>query len=212
MSTQARALEIATVAHEGQLDKAGQPYLAHPLRVRDRVAGESARIVATLHDVVEDSEWTLDDLAAEGFAPHVIAAVDALTKRPGEELADSMARVVGDALARAVKCADLADNADLARLAALDPVQRARLEQKYSRSAAYLGTDLETVRESPARAALSREPADQLVDADAALARILGPSAAERAPGDEDRLREFEERWLWARLARRLGDPDPYAV
>ncbi|MGV3714296.1 hypothetical protein [Pseudolysinimonas sp.] len=212
MSTQARALEIATAAHEGQLDKAGQPYLAHPLRVRDRVAGESARIVATLHDVVEDSEWTLDDLAAEGFAPHVIAAVDALTKRPGEELADSMARVVGDALARAVKCADLADNADLARLAALDPVQRARLEQKYSRSAAYLGTDLEIVRESPARAALSREPADQLVDADAAVARILGPSGAERAPGDEDRLREFEERWLWARLARRLGDPDPYAV
>lgn len=269
MSTLARALEIATEAHAGQLDKAGQPYLGHPLRVRDRVHGMSARVVAILHDVVEDSDWTLDDLAAEGFAAHVVAAVDALTKRPGEPLEDSMARVVGDDLARAVKCADLADNAALTRLADLGVVERRRLEEKYARSAAYLGTDLDAVRESPARAALSREPVEELVDADAAVARILEPRQARRAPGEtpwvvvgeiedhgwawvfatnvagaeddplagmwgqglavvakdgtldadtgsapghRERVRQLEERWLWTRLAHRLGDPDPFAV
>jgi|GEM_PF-238805 len=267
MSTLARATEIAAAAHAGQVDKAGDPYLGHPLRVRDRVHGESARIVAVLHDVVEDSAWTLDDLAAEGFAPHVVTAVDALTKRHGEELAASMARVVADDLARAVKCADLADNAALERLSRLGIVERRRLEDKYRRSAELLGTDLDTVRRSPARAALGREPADERVTAVDAVARVIEDRNAGRrtgatpwvavgepedrswawvfatnlagadadplagavgqgltvvakdgslvadtgsAPGMAARIEALEERWLWTRLARRLGDPDPF--
>jgi hypothetical protein len=269
MSAQTRAFGIAVAAHDGQLDKTGRPYVEHPLRVRDRVQGESARTVALLHDVVEDSAWTLADLEVEGFAPHVVTAVDALTKRPGESLEDSMARVVGDDLARAVKCADLADNASLERLAALGILDRRRLEEKYARSAELLGTDLDAIRGSPARAALSREPAEQVLDADAAVARVLGPRQATRrpdesawvvvgevrdrgwawvfasnvaswardprsgmvghglavvakdgslvadtgsAPGQPARVDALEERWLWMRLARRLGDPDPLAV
>lgn len=184
MSTLARANEIAETAHEGQVDKAGQKYLAHPVRVRDRVIGRSARIVAILHDVVEDSAWTLDDLAAEGFAPHILAAVDALTKRDGESLEDSMARVVGDDLARGVKCADLADNAFPPRLAKLEPEQRERLTAKYALSAELLGTDLDAVLASAGHAALGREPGDE----------------------------ELAEAHLWRRLALRLGDPDPFAV
>lgn len=84
MSTLERAIEIAAAAHAGVPDKAGNPYILHPLRVMMRVSSPAERVVAVLHDVVEDTSWTLQALAAEGFAPDVVAAVDALTKRDGE--------------------------------------------------------------------------------------------------------------------------------
>jgi len=77
MATLERAIAIAAAAHAGQVDKAGQPYILHPLRVMLRVATEHERIAAVLHDVVEDTDVTLHTLAAEGFAPEVIAAVEA---------------------------------------------------------------------------------------------------------------------------------------
>jgi (p)ppGpp synthase/HD superfamily hydrolase len=117
MSTLERAIEIATEAHEGQTDKAGAPYIAHPLRVMEAVTEGEAKIVAVLHDVVEDSDWTIDDLRREGFSETVLAAVEALTRREGEAYMNFVDRAKRDALGRIIKRADLMDNMDATRRA-----------------------------------------------------------------------------------------------
>jgi GTP diphosphokinase / guanosine-3',5'-bis(diphosphate) 3'-diphosphatase len=107
-----RAIQIAVEAHRGQLDKQGEPYILHPLRVMVQVVEDNERIAAALHDVVEDSEWTLDDLRREGFEEAVIEAVDALTRREGEAYLDYVDRAGANKIARMVKLADLRDNGD----------------------------------------------------------------------------------------------------
>lgn len=128
------AVALATEAHEGQTDKAGQPYIGHPLRVMARVDTDDARIVAVLHDVLEDTPVTAADLIALGCPAEVVAAVDALSKRPGETLEESMRRVAEHPLAVVVKHADLDDNSDPQRLEALPPAVADRLRDKYRRS------------------------------------------------------------------------------
>lgn len=120
MSDLDTALAIAVEAHRGQVDKAGQPYILHPLRVMARVTTAEERLVAVLHDVVEDSPTTLDDLRAAGFDEAVVRAVDFLTRREDETYEAFIERVDGDALARRVKLADLEDNMTLTRLRELD--------------------------------------------------------------------------------------------
>src|SRR6185369_3489244 len=102
------AIAFATRIHTGQTDKAGEEYIGHPLRVMATVArtagpagvdAQAAQIAAILHDVVEDSETTIADLAAAGYPPAVVAAVDALSHRPDESTRDYLARVAADALA-----------------------------------------------------------------------------------------------------------------
>jgi GTP diphosphokinase / guanosine-3',5'-bis(diphosphate) 3'-diphosphatase len=128
-----RAREIASAAHEGQVDKAGAPYFAHPARVAASLEDPAARCAAYLHDVVEDCPgWTLARLGAEGMPADVIAAVDALTKRAGEDNEAYLARVLANPLAVCVKIADLRDNMDLSRIAAPTAKDHARLE-KYKR-------------------------------------------------------------------------------
>jgi (p)ppGpp synthase/HD superfamily hydrolase len=123
-----RAIAIAREAHAGQVDLAGKPYIAHPLRVMGAVEGEEAKIVAVLHDVVEDSpDWPLAKLAAEGFSADVLAAVDALSRKEGEAYEAFIARIAGNPLAKLVKLADLADN--LSRPASLKPHLKARYLQ-----------------------------------------------------------------------------------
>lgn len=129
MSTLERAITIAAQAHAGQVDKAGKPYILHPLRVMLRVEGASEQIAAVLHDVVEDSSVTLAQIAAEGFAPEVLAAVDALTKRPGESRLDAARRAAANTIARAVKLADNAENSDLSRIPNPTQRDRERLEE-----------------------------------------------------------------------------------
>lgn len=85
MSTLDKAIRIAARAHEGQQDRYGAPYFLHPLRVMARVTTDEERMAAILHDVIEDSEWTLDDLRKEDFAVVVLQAVDDLTRRDGED-------------------------------------------------------------------------------------------------------------------------------
>ena len=92
MSTIERAIEIAAAAHAGQLDKAGQPYILHPLRVMLRVSNDAERMAAVLHDVVEDTPVTLAQLTESGFPAEVLAAIEALTKRPGESRMQAAAR------------------------------------------------------------------------------------------------------------------------
>lgn len=133
----AAAREVATAAHAGQVDKSGAAYIGHPARVAARLTGDDAQAVGWLHDVVEDTPVTLDDLRRD-FPDHVVAAVDALTRRPDEQPDDYYARVARDPLAVRVKLADVADNSDPARLAALDPATRDRLTAKYANARARL--------------------------------------------------------------------------
>lgn len=130
MPTLERAIQIAAEAHSGQVDKAGQPYILHPLRVMLRVhQGENERIAAVLHDVVEDSSFTLDQLASEGFPPEVIQALAALTKQPGESRLAAAQRASENAIALCVKLADNADNMDLSRIPHPSEKDKARLEE-----------------------------------------------------------------------------------
>jgi len=132
------AVALATRAHAGQVDKSGADYIGHPLRVMARVDGELARMAAVLHDVLEDTPVTAADLRAAGCPEQVVEAVEALTKRAGEPLEESMRRVAVVPLALVVKRADLDDNSDEARLALLAAETAERLRAKYARSRALL--------------------------------------------------------------------------
>jgi (p)ppGpp synthase/HD superfamily hydrolase len=110
-----RAIALASQAHFGQVDKAGAPYILHPLRVMMAMGDDDSRVVAILHDVVEDSDITLDDLRAEGFPALVVDAIDALTRRQGEAYEAFILRVGQNSIARSVKIADLHDNLDVSR-------------------------------------------------------------------------------------------------
>ncbi|MEM1262745.1 MAG: HD domain-containing protein [Pseudomonadota bacterium] len=129
MATLERAIEIAVDAHRNQVDKAGFPYILHPLRVMLAVSGSEEQMAALLHDVVEDSAWTLEQLAAEGFAEAVVTAVDALTKRRGESRIDAAHRAAAHPIARVVKLADNADNMDWQRLPSITPNDVDRMKQ-----------------------------------------------------------------------------------
>lgn len=115
MATIEKALQIAAQAHEGQQDKEGLPYILHPLRVMSRVENHEARIVAILHDVVEDTSVTLDDLRQAGFSAEVLAAVQCVTHRKDEPYADYVVGCKHNPIARQVKLGDLADNCRLDR-------------------------------------------------------------------------------------------------
>ena len=113
-----KAIRIAAEAHAGQLDKANEPYILHPLRVMlcPELSGETERICAVLHDLIEDTDWTPEQLRAEGFSEQVLAALDCVTKREGEAYEDFILRAAQNPIARRVKIADLLDNSNLARL------------------------------------------------------------------------------------------------
>ncbi len=124
-----RAVAIASAAHLGQFDKAGEPYITHPLRLFQRAASPEERIVAVLHDVIEDTDWTLAALADEGFSPAVLAALDALTRRSEESYEAFIDRVLTSPLATRVKRLDLEDNLNAARLTAVGPKEIERISR-----------------------------------------------------------------------------------
>ena len=128
-----RAITIAEQQHAGQVDKAGRPYIEHPKRVMAAVSNDAERIVAILHDVIEDSDVTLDQLAAEGFPAYILDALDSVTRKEGETYEAFVARTATNAIGRRVKYADLQDNADLTRIPAPTVADLARTE-KYQRA------------------------------------------------------------------------------
>lgn len=132
-----RAIEIAARRHAGQVDKGGAPYILYPLRVMLRVAPGAQQIVAVLHDVVEDSEVTFEDLEREGFSAEVINGLRAVTKVEGESYEDFVARAALDPVGKAVKLADLMENSDLSRIAEPSQKDLGRVE-KYGRAIRYL--------------------------------------------------------------------------
>ena len=114
-----KAIEIAAKAHAGQVDKGGNPYILHPLRVMMNFCNENdvtAKICAVPHDVVEDTDITFDDLRTEGFSEEIISALDCLTKRDSESYDDFIGRILTNILACKVKYGDLADNTNLTRI------------------------------------------------------------------------------------------------
>ena len=129
MATLEIALEIAAAAHAGQTDKGGPPYILHPLRVMFSVKNADERIAAILHDTVEDTHVTFDDLVGAGFSASVITAVRALTKTDGESRIDAALRAVEDPIARQVKLADVADNMDLSRISCPTEKDYARFKE-----------------------------------------------------------------------------------
>ncbi|MBM3795263.1 MAG: HD domain-containing protein [Acidobacteria bacterium] len=138
MATLEDAIARAALAHKGQLDESGAPYILHPLRVTLRLSAGEERIVGVLHDVVEDTGWTLAGLREAGFSESIVEAVDAMTRRDGESYEDFVARAGRNPIARNVKLADLDDNSDASRLPSpLTANDRTRLE-KYARSRATL--------------------------------------------------------------------------
>ena len=129
MSTIERAVEIAAKEHAGVVDKGGSPYLFHPLRLMFAVNTPFEKMAAVLHDVVEDTPVTLDDLTKEGFPSDVIIAIDALTKRRGESRIDAAKRAAANSIARVVKLADVTDNMDLKRISEPTDKDFARLKE-----------------------------------------------------------------------------------
>ena len=125
----AKAIALAAQAHLNQQDKNGDPYILHPLRMMFTLKTESEMIVAVLHDVVEDTDWSLDDLRAEGFSDEIIAGVDAVTRRDDETYDAFVKRAAANPLGRKVKLADLEDNMNIRRLDHLTEKDMARLQR-----------------------------------------------------------------------------------
>ena len=135
-----RAIEIAVEAHKGQIDKGGSPYILHPLRVMMSVDGESEKIVGVLHDVVEDSDWTFEDLLADGFSSEVIEALKSVTKISDNEGYDSfIQRAIRNPIGHKVKIADLRDNLDVTRISDITDKDVKRIN-KYKKALKILTT------------------------------------------------------------------------
>ncbi len=138
------ARAIATIAHRGQVDKAGQPYIDHPRRVAERVWDRYTFVpedvaAAWLHDVLEDTDITRDDLRATGIPWKVIDVVELLTRQDGQQPEEYYELIRGNHSARIVKLADIADNTDPNRLVLLDDETIARLTRKYAKARQLLG-------------------------------------------------------------------------
>ena len=116
MSTLENAIALAAKIHKDQVDKYGHPYILHPLRVMFRLDTELEQIVGVLHDVVEDSKLTFDDLRLMGYSEMVIEALDGVTRREDETYDEFVERSLAHPLSRRVKVADLEDNMDLRRV------------------------------------------------------------------------------------------------
>ena len=128
-----KAIELAKQHHKGQTDKAGKPYIEHPFRVMNQMKSEKEKIVAVLHDIVEDTDISLNDLKNEGFSEEVVSAVECLTKQDGENYDSYIERISFNPLAVKIKLADLEDNRDLTRLPQVTDKDLERLE-KYDKA------------------------------------------------------------------------------
>lgn len=124
-----KAIMIATKAHAGQKDKAGAPYLLHVLRVMMSVEKMDEKIVALLHDVIEDSEITFEEIAYEGFPKKILKAVELLTKTESKPYEDYIQEIKRNELARVVKLADLKDNMNLTRLKKVTETDKMRIKK-----------------------------------------------------------------------------------
>lgn len=129
MSTLEIAISIAALAHAGQVDKAGAPYILHPIRVMQRLTTDEQRIVGVLHDVLEDTRVVRCDLAASGFGTNILNALDFVTRLSGESYRDFIIRAAQNPIGRAVKLSDLEDNQDIGRISSPTDADRRRSDK-----------------------------------------------------------------------------------
>ena len=132
-----QALKLCFEAHKEQTDKSGLPYVFHPFHLAEQMETEDTTVVALLHDVMEDTACTPEDLRAMGFPAPVLEALRLLTHREDTPYLDYVAALKHDPIARAVKLADLRHNSDLTRLDVIDDLALARAE-KYRAALALL--------------------------------------------------------------------------
>jgi (p)ppGpp synthase/HD superfamily hydrolase len=127
-----KSLHIALRAYAGKTDKAGCEYIHHPLRVMAKMKTDLEMSVALLHDVIEDSDITAEQLLAEGIPVEVVEAVVCLSKNENESYQDFVARAKKNKLAAKIKIADIEDNIDVLRLTSLDEYDLARIKKYHS--------------------------------------------------------------------------------
>lgn len=132
-----KALQIAVKAHSGQIDKAGSAYIFHPIRVSNRCSTDDERIVALLHDTIEDTEVTTEYLLMEGFPRNIVDAILSVTRNEDESYDDFIKRSRLNPIGRQVKLHDLEDNMDITRLNELTGKDIYRLN-KYIKAYKYL--------------------------------------------------------------------------
>ena len=182
MSTLERAIEIATEAHKGQFDKSGKDYIGHPLRVMEMGKTEEEKIVGVLHDVVEDSDWTFERLAAEGFSEVIIAALRCITKTSeNENYDDFIERVKKNPIAVAVKINDLTDNMDIRRLPYLSDKDIKRLKKYLKAYKKLIGEPVYSIYAARQEHPNAYDPWTEEIDAELARLWSEGISVADIA-------------------------------
>lgn len=132
-----KALRLSFEAHKDQLDKSGMPYVYHPFHLAEQMDSEETVIVALLHDVVEDTDYSIQDIAAMGFSKAVIDALTLMTHDKAVPYPEYVAKIKTNPIATAVKLADLRHNSDLSRLETVDEAALRRV-QKYKAAIALL--------------------------------------------------------------------------
>lgn len=132
-----KALRLSFSAHKDQVDKSGIPYVYHPFHLAEQMDSEEAVIVALLHDVVEDTDYTIEDMIEMGFSKSVTDALKLMTHDETVPYMDYVAKIKPNPIARAVKLADLRHNSDISRLEAVDDKALRRV-QKYKEAIAFL--------------------------------------------------------------------------
>ncbi len=128
-----KAMQFCLEAHKDQVDKGGMPYAYHPIHVADSMTDEVRAVTALLHDVVEDTDYTLQDIRDMGFPEDVVEALGVLTHKKGVPYMDYIAEVVKNPVAMDVKEADLSHNMDVKRLGNLSEIDLKRLD-KYKKA------------------------------------------------------------------------------
>ena len=131
------AMKLCFEAHKDQKDKSGIPYVFHPIHLAEQMKDEKTTVVAMLHDVIEDTEYTMEDLEEKGFGNDILEAISLMTHNDGSNYMDYVARIKGNPIARAVKLADLNHNSDTTRLDEIDEKALRRVE-KYKEAIAFL--------------------------------------------------------------------------
>lgn len=132
-----KAILIATIAHKGQIDKGGAPYIMHLIRVMNAGNTENEKICGILHDLIEDTEWTFEKLKEEGFDDEIIEALRCVTRLPNENYEEFIARIITNPLAIKIKLNDLKDNMDITRLSFISEEDCERLN-KYLKAYQFL--------------------------------------------------------------------------
>ena len=182
MSTLERAIEIATKAHQGQFDKAGRDYIGHPLRVMEMGKAEEEKIVGVLHDVIEDTDWTFEKLAEEGFSQEIISALRCVTKlSENENYDDFIDRVKKNPLAVAVKINDLTDNMDIRHLPYLSDKDVKRLKKYLKAYKRLTGEPVYSIYAAKQENPNAYEPWTEKADAELARLWSEGMSVADIA-------------------------------